>query len=361
VALRSKAPAVALGIAVAAAGGALFAWIHAPLPWMLGAIFATACAQVAGAHLAPVPGGRAVAFVVVGTSLGLYFTAPVVAQVAHQWPWFVALGFAAIGFGTLSGWILARVSGADRTTAYFGSMPGGAAEMALMGERFGASVHRVALAHSLRMICVVTLFPVAITLAGFHATEDYRPVVLPFQPTGLAILLAVTGAGGCVARLMRVPTAFMMGALVTCIALTMSGVQLSSVPTPLTNAAQVLLGAALGARFEREFLRDAPRFLLGLVPSLIAMLACAALVGWGLAAGSGAYIGAGILAAAPGGIAEMSITAKVLRINVAFVTAAHVVRYVIVVFFTIPVYRLFIARKVPDNGALARNAERTPP
>jgi len=219
----------------------------------------------------------------------------------------------------------------------------------------------VALAHSLRMICVVTIFPVAITLAGFHATEDYRPVVVPFSQGGLAILLAVAGAGGCVARLMHVPTAFMMGALVTCIALTMSGVQLSSVQTPLTNAAQVLLGAALGARFEREFRRDAPRFLLGLAPSLLAMLACAALVGWGLAAGSGAYLGAGILAAAPGGIAEMSITAKVLRINVAFVTAAHVVRYVIVVFFTIPVYRFFIARKVPDNGALAPNSERIPP
>ena len=358
---RSNALAVALGVGVAAAGGALFAWIRTPLPWMLGAIFATACAQIAGAHLKPVPGGRPLAFVVVGTSLGLYFTAPVVAQVAHQWPWFVALGFAAIGFGTLSAWVLARVSRADRATAYFGSMPGGAAEMALMGERFGASVHRVALAHSMRMICVVALFPIGITLAGFHATEDYHPVALPFEPAGLAILLAVTGAGGCVARLLHVPTAFMMGALIASIGITMSGVQLSSVPVPLTNAAQVLLGAALGSRFEREFLRDAPRFLLGLVPSLAVMVACAALVGWGLSVGSGAYLGAGILAAAPGGIAEMSITAKVLRINVAFVTAAHVVRYVIVVFFTIPIYRFFIRRAVPDNGNEPKPSERPAP
>jgi len=75
------------------------------------------------------------------------------------------------------------------------------------------------------------------------------------------------------------------------------------------------------------------------------MLALAALVGWGLAAGSGTYLGGGLLAAAPGGIAEMSITAKVLRISVAFVTAAHIIRYAIVVFFTIPIYRLFIERK----------------
>jgi membrane AbrB-like protein len=341
---KRRAVAIAGGLAVSALGAAMCAWIGTPLPWMLGALFGMAAAQMAGARFEPLPGGRPAAFIVVGCSLGLYFTAPVVHQVANLWPWFVALGFAAIAFGTLSGWVLARLSGADRATAYFGSMPGGAAEMALMGERFGAAPDRVALAHSVRMLLVVTVFPVAITLAGFHATEDYRPIVVPFDLKGFAILMAIAAGAGAIARLLRVPTAFMMGALVASIALTVSGVSLSSVPTPFTNAAQVLMGCALGARFERGFLATAPRFALALIPSITLMLVVAALVGWGLALGSGAYPGAGVLAAAPGGIAEMSITAKVLRISVAFVTAAHIVRYAIVVFFTIPVFRLFVQR-----------------
>ena len=53
--------------------------------------------------------------------------------------------------------------------------------MANLGEKYGAAPDRVALAHSLRMLLVVTIFPVAITLAGFHATEDYHPVVTPFD------------------------------------------------------------------------------------------------------------------------------------------------------------------------------------
>lgn len=342
---KQKAAAIAGGLAVSAIGGAVCAWIGTPLPWMIGSIFSMAAAQMAGAGFEPLPAGRPAAFVVVGTSLGLYFTAPVVHQVANLWPWFVALGIAAIGFGTLSGWVLARISGADRATAYFGSMPGGAAEMAMMGEQFGAAPERVALAHSVRMLLVVTVFPIAITLAGFHSTEDYTPVVIPFDGKGLAILLALSATGGLLARLARVPTAFMMGALVTTIALTVSGVTLSSVPTPLTNAAQVFMGCALGARFERGFLTRAPRFVAALIPSITVMLALAALVGWGLSVGSGVYLGAGILAAAPGGIAEMSITAKVLRISVAFVTAAHVVRYAIVVFFTVPVFRYLVMRR----------------
>src|SRR5262245_32566158 len=121
---------------------------------MTGAIFGMGAAQMAGAGFEPLPGGREAGFVVVGTTLGLYFTAPVVHAVASLWPWFVALGLAAIGFGTFSAWILARLSGTDRATAFFGCMPGGAAEMANLGERHGAAPERVALAHSFRMLLV---------------------------------------------------------------------------------------------------------------------------------------------------------------------------------------------------------------
>lgn len=336
----TKAARVAAGLLVCIAGGALFAALHTPLPWMMGSMLAMAAAQMAGARLEPLPGGRDAAMAVVGVSLGLYFTAPVVHEVSTYWPWFLALGVAAVGFGTASALVLARLSGTDRATAYFGSMPGGASEMAMMGEDYGAKPDRVAFAHSVRMLFVVTVFPIGITVAGFSATDEYRPVVIPFEPLGLAMLMGIAGIAGAIARRLRLPTAYMMGALFTTIALTVSGVAFSSVPTPLTNAAQVLLGCALGARFDGSFLRTAPRFVAALIPSITLMLTMAALVGAVLAWSSGAYLGSGLLAAAPGGIAEMSITAKVLRIGVAFVTAAHVVRYLVVVLLTIPVFRL---------------------
>ncbi len=339
---RPKVAAALGGVAVSAFGGAVCAWIGTPLPWMIGAIFAMGAAQLAGARFAAIRGGREAGFVVVGANLGLYFTAPVLHEVASLWPWFVGLGLAAIAYGTFSAWILARLSGTDRATAFFGCMPGGAAEMANLGEKYGAAADRVALAHSLRMLLVVTIFPVAITLAGFHATEDYRPVVTPFNAIGLVELLAIAATAGAIAKIAQVPTGFMMGSLLASTLLTGLGFQFSSIPSWLTNAAQVLMGCALGARFDRSFITHAPRFALALVPTLAVMLALATLVGWGLAAGSGTYLGGGLLAAAPGGIAEMCITAKVLRISVAFVTAAHVVRYVIVVLLTRPVYRLFL-------------------
>ena len=341
----SKVVPVLGGLAVCAVGGAICAWIHTPLPWMLGAIFGMGAAQMAGAHFQTLPGGRNVGMLIVGTSLGLYFTAPVVHEVAHYWPWFVFLGFAAIGFGAASALVLMKLGGIDRPTAYFGSMPGGAAEMATMGESYGAKTHLVAVAHTMRMLVIVSVIPISITLAGFSATEDYRPITVPFDPAKLVLLFAMAAVAGFVAKKLKAPTAFTMGPLFLSIAITVAGIQLSSVPTWITNVAQVLLGGALGARFERSFIAVAPRLLTALVPSLLVMLVLAALTGWFISVGSGAYIGTSLLSAAPGGIAEMSITAKVLRIGVAFVTAAHVVRYLIVVLFTIPMYRLLEAAR----------------
>jgi membrane AbrB-like protein len=338
--IHSKAVAIAGGLVVCTLGGALCAWLHTPLPWMVGPLFAMAALRMSGARVVPLPGGREAGMLVVGVSLGLYFTIPVVREVAGFWPWFVFLGFAAIGVGATSALLLMRLGNVDRATAYFGSMPGGAADMATMGERHGAQPHLVAFAHSVRMLLVVSLIPSAITLAGFSATEDYRPVVVPLQWGGLAILIALAAVAGYIAKRVGAPTPYTMGPLFLAIAFTVGGVALSSVPTYFTNAAQVLLGASLGSRFDRSFITSAPRFVGALLPSIALMLVLAALVGWAISATSGAYLGTALLSAAPGGIAEMAITAKVLRIGVAFVTAAHVVRYLVVVLFTIPVFHL---------------------
>jgi membrane AbrB-like protein len=254
--------------------------------------------------------------------------------------YFVALGFAALGIGALSAAVLERVAGVDHATAFFGSMPGGAAEMAMMGERHGALTDRVAFAHSMRMLLVVTLVPERDHLRGLLGHGGLSPGRRALRRRRSRRRSSCSQPwAGSVARKLRVPTAFMMGPLVVTIALTVSEVSLSSVPTILPNMAQVILGCVLGSKFEPGFLRAAPRFVAALVPSVAITLGLAALVGWAISRLSGAYLGTSLLAAAPGGIAEMAITAKVLRIGVAFVTAAHIIRYAIVVIFSVVAFR----------------------
>lgn len=343
--LSKKLAAVAGALAVCVLGGALCAWLRTPLPWMIGPLAGMAIFQFGGASLEAPPFGKEAGQLTIGMALGLYFTPTVARELLAHGP---ALLLAATGvflIGVATSHFLERTARVDHATAFFSSAIGGAQEMVNLAERHAALVDRVALAHSLRLLVVVTSVPVAITLLGQAGTDDYRPVAVPFDAGKLAALTAIALAAAFAWRRIRLPNPFMMGPLLAVIALTIANVVFSSIPSWLTNAAQVLLACSLGARFQQSFLREAPRFMAAVLASMVLMLVLATLLALGLAWSMDLLPATLLLACAPGGIAEMAITAKVLRVGVAFVTAAHVLRFVIVMLFTEPAFRYFKRRR----------------
>ncbi len=341
---RERLGAIAGGLAVCAACGALFAWLRTPLPWMIGPLAGMALFQFGGASLEAPPFGREAGQLAIGIAIGLYFTPAIAGEVVANAPVLVAAATGVFLIGIAASLFLERAARIDHATAFFSSAIGGAAEMATLAERQGALVDRVALAHSLRLLVVVTAVPVAITLLGQTGTEDYRPLAVPFAPAKLALLAGLAILAAIAWRRSGLPNAFMMGPLLLTIGLTATDNVFSSIPPWMTNAAQVLLACNLGSRFRQEFLREAPRFVAAVLASVALMLVLAAILAFGLAWSMGVLPATILLACAPGGIAEMAITAKVLRVGVAFVTAAHVIRFAIVVLATEPVFR-FLARR----------------
>jgi membrane AbrB-like protein len=330
----------ALAVLLCAAAGAACAWLRVPLPWMTGPLLAMAACNFAGAELRSPPAARASGQIVIGSALGLYFTPLVGREVVTHWPLLLAAALVAVFLGVLGAWILRRATGVDAATAFFASVPGGAAEMAVLGERFHARVDRIALAQSLRVLVVVIVVPFALTYSGAQGDESYVPVTIPFRWAWLGVLLAIGAASALTLQRLRVPNAFFFGPLAATIVLTLSSVQFSSVPAPLSNAAQLLLGCSLGARFERRSLESAPRYVSAVMVSVFAGMAVAAGFGWALARMAGLSAPSLILAMAPGGIAEMCITAKVLQLGVPLVTAAHVMRVLVLIVSTGPAFAL---------------------
>jgi membrane AbrB-like protein len=318
-------------LAFCAASGGLFAWLHTPLPWMLGPLLATAIGRVGGLPLRFLPWGRQAGQLIIATVLGLYFTPDVARQLVNYGVFMVAGALLAIGLGFLSAWILHRLTDTDWPTAYFASIPAGAAEMSVLGERFGARVERVALSQSLRISLIVLTVPAAIMASGAHGLDVYHTVALDIDLSKLALMLALAVAGGALLNRLRIPNAWMLGPLFVSIALTVTDTHLSAIPGPLSNLGQVLIGCALGSRFERSFMLSAPRFLFAVLLSVAAALAVAfsfaLLFAWLLQL----PIPTMLLALTPGGIAEICITAKVLQLGVPMVTAFHVVRLLILV------------------------------
>ena len=173
----------------------------------------------------------------------------------------------------------------------------------------------------------------------------------------IAALLAIAAAGGMLFSRLDFPNPWMMGPLLATIAVTASGIQLSSIPGWLTNVGQVLLGCALGARFSRDFLSTAPRFVSVTIATIFLMMLLSTAMAWGLSWAAGIFWPSMVLACAPGGIAEMSITARTLQLGVALVTAAHVTRVVIIVSTTLPLYQALLRWRA-GRGASARRGSR---
>jgi uncharacterized protein len=329
-----------LALVLCGTGGAFCVWLRTPLPWMIGPLLATAVSNFAGARLRVIPGSRQAGQLIIGTALGLYFTPAVAHQVGSYWPLLIFAALFAILVAWGCAWFLASVTDTDRTTAFFASVPGGAVEMAILGERFGARVDRIALAQSLRILAVVILVPFTLTYSGVHGTDAYNPVPVPLDWAKLAVLFAIAGLAGSVLALARLANPFMFGPLLATIVLTASELQFSSVPTTTTNLGQLLLGCALGSRFERQFLGGLGRYASAVLASIAISIVLAVAFSVVLARLSGLPAASLMLAIAPGGIAEMCITAKVLQLGVPMVTAAHVTRVLVLINATAPVYRI---------------------
>jgi membrane AbrB-like protein len=347
---------VAGTLVVAAAAGALAQSLHAPLPWLLGPLFATAALATAGAPVAAAARLRNAGQWVIGVALGLYFTPEVLRTVASLAPalavgiaWALLMGY---GFYRLLWAASGRPPAGGRATAFFAAAIGGASEMAVLAERHGASVDRVAAAHSLRVLLVVSVIPIGFQIAGLRGLDAALPAVQAFDAGGFAALVAASLAGVGVALALRLPNAWVLGALGATIALTAGGWAASALPRGLPEAGQLFIGVALGTRFSPAFARHAPRFLAAVALGTLAMIVVSAGFAWALAHAVGLHPATVLLGTSPGAIAEMCITAKVLQLGVPVVTAFHVTRYVAVLLLTAPLYRWLERRAVagPPGG-----------
>lgn len=327
----------------ALAAARLCVWLGTPIPWMIGPLLATALLSILGAPTLSWTPLRNAGQWVIGTALGLYFTPEVVALLGRLW-WAIALGVAwALVVGGLFGrWLLrvnqGRVAGLDGRTTFFAGSIGGASEMTLLAERHGARTDLVASAHSLRVLIVTVLIPFAIQWSGMHGLDAAPLATRVVDGAGLVALLAAGGAGAAIMLWARRTNPWFLGAFAAAMLLTVLGIDLSAIPTPLSNAAQLVIGTSLGVRFTPAFLRGAPRWLLSVTWGTLAMVAACVAFAWALSWATGLHPATLVLATSPGGIAEMSITAKVLQLGVPVVVAFQVCRLVAVLVLVEPLY-----------------------
>ncbi len=320
-------------IVVGAAGGALFAAMAAPLPWVLGSMAACALASIARLPVAAGAATRRPMAAVIGVVLGCSFH-PGLLGLAREWwlPLMLLPVFLAISALLCVAWFR-RVAGFDPATAYFAGMPGGIAEMVLIGGERGADERTVGLIHAARIFLVVFVLPFVIRHVHAPAAIPASPVTVASSWPDPALLLWGGGsmtAGLLIGRALRLPAWHLMGPLAVSAALHATGITDFRVPAWLLAAAQVGLGATIGCRFGGLSLRAFARILALAAGSTLILLTLTFAFAIVLGTATGLDPALLALAYSPGGLAEMSMVAISLALEPGVVIIHHLARVVMV-------------------------------
>jgi membrane AbrB-like protein len=347
---------VSLTLLLALCATLLCVGLGTPLPWMIGPLLATALATIFRQPTQSAVPLRNAAQCTLGAALGLYFTPAITTLVLSLW-WAIAIGVVwSLLLGWAFGWWLHKLNaphfrGLSRSTTWFAGAIGGASEMTLLAERVHARTDLVAASHSLRLLLVTVMVPFGMQFSGLHGLDLLNTGAREVSPMGLAVLGGTTALGAWAMDRLGRANPWFLGALLVSMGFAMAGVELTAIPKPLSNAAQLVIGVSLGVRFTPAFVHTAPRWLASVAAGTVVMIALC--VGFGLlvAWATDLHPATMVLATAPGGIAEMAITAKVLQLGAPVVTAFQVCRLMAVLLIVQPIHTWLYAGKDASRDA----------
>ena len=337
-----------LAIALGSAGGYVFARLNLPLPWMLGSMAVLTVAALARAPIAAPALVRAPMAAVIGVMLGTNFSPAVIGQV----PGWIVTVLGLVVFIVISGALCVlyfrHVGGYDFTTAYFAGMPGGLVEMVMMGDERGGDARAIALIHSARILLIVFTLPFFVQwLEGVSLgpRAQLGTSVLDAPLDTELWLLGTAVFGVALGYLLRLPAKQLLGPMLLSAIVHTAGLSDFKAPQEIVNAAQVVLGAVIGCRFLGTSLRDIARILVLSLGSTLILLAVTFAFGFGLSLLAAHEPVPLILAFSPGGLAEMSLIALAMRLEVAFVAAHHIIRVFFVMAGASLVFGLIVKAK----------------
>ena len=319
---------------------------------MLGPLVATGLASVLGMPSLSWNPLRNAGQCTIGVALGLYFT-PQVGVLILTMGWAIAIGvLCTLGMGWVMASWLHRMHHLNRATTWFASAIGGASEMTLLAERAHGRTDLVAAAHSVRILIVTLVVPFGMQFSGLHGLDVNTPqATREFDMWGLLGLGALAASSACLMQRLDRANPWFLGPLLAAMLLTLLDLHWSTVPKWMTNAAQLLIGVSLGVRFTPNFVHTAPKWLGSVALGTLGLIGMCIALALALAWGSGLHPATLVLGTAPGGIAEMAITAKVLQLGAPVVTAFQVCRLMTVLVMVGPMFRWFYAETETDTAS----------
>ena len=323
-----------LALLVGICGSFVFIYLHLPLPWLLGAIFASSIAmrfeklQIESPKLF-----SPIARIIIGLTIGSAFT-PDILQYVHKYLFSLILVIPFTIITILAGmYYFVRFQGFDKKTAYLSSMPGGVIEMVIIAEEIKANISKITLVQSSRLFFIVVSLPFIIQ---YIFNVDIRGnklittsiVNLDIFDIGLILLFGIIA--GVVAKKIKLSAAYLIGPMVISIILHSTGMMNVSMPDEFLKFVQVVFGTIIGFTFKGVNLKTILKTLLATFGHFLILISISSIFITMVYFLFDFSIISVLLAFSPGGQAEINLIAILVAANVPYITLHHIVRLFLV-------------------------------
>jgi hypothetical protein len=331
--------------AAALVGGGLFALLHIPLPWTLGPLAAVMVYHARSRAPRQWPVSiRNAGLLVLGCMIGLSFQAEAGRQILRQLPYMLGTTLVVIGSSLLLGYWLTRRLGLSRSTGILGSIPGGFTQMiAVSGDIPDSDVTVVTFMQITRYLTVVFTVPFLTlhllpqgTGAGAVGVAAAGTNLADMNPGALLFFILAVLAGVWVLDRGGLPTPYLIGPMVVSAVLVLCGCETPQLPLPLIYAAQLCFGGYTGSSMRLSSLQGWKRLLAHCLVFSVSTVLAALAVGYLLVRLLGIEVVTAFIATAPGGVAEMGITAAALRADISIVASYQLFRVFFIMFLVPP-------------------------
>ena len=347
---------ILITLLVGAFGGFVFLRIKIPAGAVIGAmIFVIILSALTGKSYIP---NSMILFsrMIVGTILGCRISLSNIKSLKNIFAPILFFTFFIIFLSMIAGLIIFRVSDLDQATAFFGSSPGGLADMSLISAEFGANMSKVAILQFVRIIACMVVIPFLVTknLRGKVGQDQKREVNikedftshnkngnLRTQITHFVIAVIIGLIGGTLGLLLSIPSGALIGAFILVTAFNIFCFRLY-IPLKIRRGIQVLLGSVIGSGMTLQDVLGLKNIVIPATMVAIFLLIIGFLMGISLNKIWHIDLNTAIIATAPGGLTEMSLIAPEFGADLSIVMSLHFVRMISIIIIYPLVIKLII-------------------
>jgi uncharacterized protein len=323
----------------------LWSAIGLPAGLLLGPMIGGIVFGVNGVRLAVAGGPYLGAQAVIGAMVSASITPAIVASFSHDAGLFCLVMLATLLGAAALGWAISRSGLIPGATAVYGTSPGAASAMVLLGEAEGADARLVAFMQYSRVLLVALGAALVARFwagaGGAHAPG--APWLAPVHWVNLVAVLLFAVLGQQAARLLRLQAWALLGPMLLLSTLHACGWLEIALPRWLLAASYAMLGWHIGLGLRRDALRHAGRALPLIVGAALCLMAWCGLLAWCLTRAAHVDPLTAYLATSPGGLDSVAIiAASTPRVDLPFVLALQSVRLLFVIVLAPTVARLVV-------------------